>query len=117
MATSPGGQRFGGPVQTGALGLAVTKQAGRQQGYVDQSDPKVAIFMAWANTHLRPRGMTVSNLAIDFDDGLMFVELVRALFGPGSPFTSASTGAWVKQVRKCERHPTTTLHKLVRRHP
>ena len=81
--------------------------------FVDQSDPKVAIFTAWANSHLQARGMSASNLAIDFDNGVLFVELLRAIFGSGSSYASPEAAGWVAQVRRCEQHPTATLHKLV----
>ena len=84
-----------------------------QTSYVDQSDPKVTIFTAWANSHLQARGMSVANLAIDFDNGMLFAELLRAIFRSGSTYASPEAAGWVEQVQGCEHHPTTTLHKLV----
>jgi hypothetical protein len=84
-----------------------------QTSYVDQSDPKVTIFAAWANSHLQARGMSVANLAIDFDNGMLFAELLRAIFRSGSTYASPEAAGWVEQVQRCEHHPTTTLHKLV----
>ena len=85
--------------------------------YVDQSDTKVTLFTAWVNGHLKARGMAVSNLAIDFDNGVLFVELLRAIFGSGSSFASTESAGWITQVRRYEPHPTTTLHKMVRIFP